>query len=200
MPTGYTADVGEGKVTDFSTFALTCARAFGALILMRDDPLDAPIPDEFKPSEHYAERVAEARKDLAALELLSDVEIRECADRDYAKAMKSWRDCCDEKNVTRARYKAMLVQVRDWTPPTPDHEGLRDFMLTQLTESIQWDCTIYDEPKRQTADEWLASRRQCLERDVAYYAQSEAEEIERAAQRTKWVRALRESLTERTTR
>lgn len=30
MPTGYTFEVCEGKMTDFSAFALQCARAFGA--------------------------------------------------------------------------------------------------------------------------------------------------------------------------
>lgn len=37
MPTGYTASVQEGKVTEFRDFAMECARAFGALVMMRDE-------------------------------------------------------------------------------------------------------------------------------------------------------------------
>lgn len=48
MPTGYTADVQSGKVTDFAEYAMNCARAFGALVLMRDDPSDADIPERFE--------------------------------------------------------------------------------------------------------------------------------------------------------
>ena len=46
MPTGYTADIQDGKITTLREYALSCARAFGALIMMRDDPHDAPIADD----------------------------------------------------------------------------------------------------------------------------------------------------------
>jgi len=60
MPTGYTYPVVEGKITEFSDFALSCARAFGALITMRDDPHDTPIPETFEPSDYNAKKLAEA--------------------------------------------------------------------------------------------------------------------------------------------
>jgi len=37
MPTGYTADLNDGKQVTFQEFTMKCARAFGALIEMRDD-------------------------------------------------------------------------------------------------------------------------------------------------------------------
>lgn len=52
MPTGYTAGVKDGTVTDFKAFVMQCARAFGALIDMRDDPSDVPIPKSFAPSSY----------------------------------------------------------------------------------------------------------------------------------------------------
>ena len=45
MPTGYTAGILEGET--FEQYALQCAKAFGALVMMRDEPSDAPIPDQF---------------------------------------------------------------------------------------------------------------------------------------------------------
>lgn len=61
MPTGYTSYIGQG--CDFKTFAMKCARAFGACIDMRDSSLDAQIPDSFEPSRyHLKEKRAAERK------------------------------------------------------------------------------------------------------------------------------------------
>ncbi len=59
MPTGYTAAVQNGTVTRFADFAMNCARAFGALVELRDE-MDAPIPDTFKPSTHHSESLKKA--------------------------------------------------------------------------------------------------------------------------------------------
>jgi hypothetical protein len=66
MPTGYTAKLVESGQT-FEEFVLTCARAFGALIELRDEPLDAPIPETLEPHSYYAEAVVEAKKRLTNL-------------------------------------------------------------------------------------------------------------------------------------
>lgn len=65
MPTGYTAPIYEGKQITFPEFAMQCARAFGALIDMRDDPMDSPIPDAFVPDTYHARELVKAREQLA---------------------------------------------------------------------------------------------------------------------------------------
>ena len=69
MPTGYTAAIKDG--ISFNEYALSCARAFGALIMMRDEPADAPIPDEFKPSDYHFKKIEEAKAELARLRAMS---------------------------------------------------------------------------------------------------------------------------------
>ena len=59
MPTGYTAKIADGQT--FEEFILSCARAFGALVEMRDEPADAPIPEEFKPSAYHTTQIGVAR-------------------------------------------------------------------------------------------------------------------------------------------
>lgn len=44
MPTGYTAPVVDGEVTELKEFVWRCARAFGALVYLRDDPLTNERP------------------------------------------------------------------------------------------------------------------------------------------------------------
>jgi hypothetical protein len=65
--TGYVHHMVEKNQT-FPQFAMSCARAFGALIEMRDEGMDAKIPDEIKPEPYHKKAAAEARKELAAFE------------------------------------------------------------------------------------------------------------------------------------
>lgn len=202
MPTGYTAPVQSGEITEFKDFALQCARAFGALIMMRDDPSDAPIPKRFEPSTYNADRLAEATAELARI---SDqpVSFWEAeASRTYAEALARWEERRQEKREQRTRYEAMLAKVEAWTPPTPDHEELKKFMGQQLAESIRFDCGSTDEdeakydPKpelRQWAD-YRAERLAELTRQVSYHTEENRKEIERTEGRNRWVEALRAAL------
>jgi hypothetical protein len=39
MPTGYTAPVQSGEIVELEDFILLCARAFGACVMQRDEPM-----------------------------------------------------------------------------------------------------------------------------------------------------------------
>ena len=79
MPTGYTAGVQDGTVTDFSEFALQCARNFGALVTMRDDPWSTPIPERFEASEYARTAVVEAQQKLDEFHKLTVKGSRRCS-------------------------------------------------------------------------------------------------------------------------
>lgn len=197
MPTSYTADVQSGQITEFKDFALGCARAFGALITMRDDPADAAVPDEFVPDQYYADRLREATAELAALNELTSDEIAAKAEQSNAERLAWHREYIAGKQEERARYEAMLEKVRQWVPPSSDHEELKKFMIQQLDTSIDFDCsTRYapNEPKPQTPTEWLNQSRDDLTRRIQSAEKSSDEEIERCAKRTAWVRLLKASL------
>lgn len=197
MPTGYTADVQDGKITEFRDFLMQCARAFGACISLRDEPLDASIPDEFKPSPHHAERLTEAKADLARLEAMTDRDIARAADAEFEAAHERWRKRRAERQTHRERYEAMLAKAQAWAPPTADHQGIKDFMVKQLTESIDFDCNggSYDtEPIRRTEAQWKADATNRERESIAYHEKEYAAEVERARSRTEWVRALRNSV------
>jgi len=73
MPTGYTAKLMESGQT-FQDFVMQCARAFGACVMMRDDPMDAPIPERFEPSDYNVKRLAEAKAELVKLQAMTNDE------------------------------------------------------------------------------------------------------------------------------
>jgi hypothetical protein len=194
MPTGYTHPVVDGKVTEFPEFAMSCARAFGALITMREEPMDAEIPDKFEPSSYSAKKLAEAKARLKKVHSLSPAQAQQGADESYAIRLKAHVDYRAQMRLENDRLDAMLKQVRSWRPPTSEHKGLKEFMIEQLTTSkhdMKWGS---EEPVKQSAQDWLAAEIANAEREVAYHTKADEEEKERAAGRTEWVRQLRASL------
>lgn len=112
MPTGYTEAVQSGEVTEFRDFALRCARAMGALIMMRDDPMDAPIPDEFKPSDWNRKQLDKARFRLADVQCWSDSAAELAASKAYADALKHYTESLS-KAGTGAEFKAKEIAAAE---------------------------------------------------------------------------------------
>lgn len=193
MPTGYTAEVVDGKITDFPAFVMICARAFGALISMRDEPMDAPIPDEIKPSNYYVRKVEDRSRELGAVQKMTDAEARTAAEADHAKALKSRSDYLARQDAEAARINAMLAQVRAWTPPTPDHTEMKKFMIEQLTISLPGSY-VPAMPELLDGPTWRQRKIDELAVEIARSKDERDKENERAAKRTKWVKDLRASL------
>jgi hypothetical protein len=97
----------------------------------------------------------------------------------------------------KAKYEAMLEQVEAWTPPTPEHVGVKKFMIDQLKISISFDCGIGRD--RNTVMQldgaaWLAKKIAACEACVARHELEHAKELERTESCNKWLSDLRESL------
>lgn len=198
MPTGYTSKLYNGEDQTFTEFAWDCARAFGALILMRDDPADAPIPERFEPSDHHVTKLAEAEQALAEFEAMTD---NEHLDLFLAEGAENVRQRIEAKRKSRdlaERYQAMLWKVETWEPPTPEHRQFREFMIEQLKSSIDFDCNVgtdvYPPRLPDRIEDWYTAKIEKLRWSVDYHRRSLAEEIERTEERNRWVGALRESL------
>lgn len=197
MPTGYTAGLYEGEQT-FEEFVWRVARGFGALVSMRDAPEDAEIPEEFEPRTEYHDRaLAEAKITLAKLDALTPDQADAEAEAEY-KAQVAKRELETEKQAgIRERYEGMLAEVEAWEPPTADHIALKETMIQQLRQSIDFDCGGMDHwPAIEPLDgqSWVEQQRERAERDLTYHAAEREKEIQRARSRTAWVQALRESL------
>ncbi len=196
MPTGYTAGVQDGTITEFGAFAMQCARAFGALIEMRDDPMDAPVPQEFKPSDYHVKAKAEAEARLIQLVAMDEGEAHDRAKAEFDAAVVDLNEYRAKAAEQGQRYLKMLNKATAWTAPTKDHDGLRDFMINQLNESIRHDCdTSYRAyPTQLTGKEWLANSIESARKSIGYHTEQLIEEEKRARTRTEWVKSLRLSL------
>jgi hypothetical protein len=197
MPTGYTAAVADGKVTDFRTFALRCARGFGAAVMQRDNPMDE-LPKHREESGFYARTLREAEADAARLAAMSLDEAQVAMAAEIAEEEARIVEARGTTSETNSRYEAMLAQVLQWEPPSPDHIEFRDFMVTQLRLSIGTFTERYwrEEDRPAAVGDWLAARRVKAAGRIEQYQKEVAEERERCRNANAWIDALYASLGE----
>lgn len=195
MPTGYTYNIKDG--ISFSDFVMNCAKNFGACITMRDMPADTPIPDEFEVTTCYEINLKKAELKLAKLKNMTNDEIQKAYADDYAKRIRRYQENKDEKESFERALKNMLKKVELWNPPTEDHVGLREFMKKQILETIDFDCNkdYLEFPKECSATTWHEENIEMVLSDIEYYKKAYDEEVNRVAERNKWIKNLRESLT-----
>lgn len=196
MPTGYTADIKDG--ISFSTFALNCARAFGATITLRDESGGGEkIPDQFEPSDYHSKALEKAEADLLALGEMTPEACQEQCYGDFAADEAFRLDHLQKNKAQIDSYRSMLEQVKAWTPPSADHVGMKDFMIEQIESSIKFDdsSAYYGVPtERLTGPEWLERKKEKALKDIEYHKTKHAEEVQRTGQRNAWIKALRDSL------
>ena len=194
MPTGYTLDLYDGKDITFEEFVLKCARAFGALIDMRDEPMDAPIPERFEPSDYHLKELEKAKKRLEDVKEWNKEKAEQEAERAYQEALKKREEFVKKNNLIRKRYEDMLSKVQKWKPPTIEHVNLKQFMIQQLVESIEYDCFIPEMPQRLSGEEYKEQQIKKALSDIDYHEREYAEEVNRVYERNRWLLSLRESL------
>jgi hypothetical protein len=196
MPTGYTAELME-KGQDFDAFVMRCARAFGALITMRDESLEAPIPDEFQASTYASDALARAVGQRQRLEAMSNEERIRFGARERKNLLRSLKDAMAQHEAENVRLDDMAAKVKAWQPPSADHKELKAFMLEQIKTS-RHDLTYYvramEEAEAKAPVTFYADAAIRAEKDIAYYTEELKKDQKRAAERTLWVKQLRDSL------
>jgi hypothetical protein len=194
MPTGYTSILEEPGGCTFETYLLRCARAFGACVMQRDDDMDDP-PKFREPSDYHLkeiERGMARRRELASMTpeqachmWRADVERIEKANAEY---------CAEWARLNRV-YAEMREKVEAWTPPTPDHEVLKKFMLQQIHVSREFCDEPYHAQAPLSADDWLRQQMDAI--DLSYHVKKYAEEVDQCSKANAWTKALYESLPSR---
>lgn len=201
MPTGYTAPVKDGEITELADFALSCARGFMPLVLLRDSDQSLEATRRYIASDSYLEKpdyyereIESATARLAELEAMSDDDALRAAAAASDEVVARNRELEERRVEELARYQDMIAQVEAWEPPTDEHRNFKDFMLKQLRESVDFDCRPFAMPVPPVSlgwrDDQIVGQRRRIER--AREALREADE--RNVARRQWVEALLGSL------
>lgn len=198
MPTGYTAAVADGEISELEPFVWQLARGMGALVTMRDEPWDAPIPESFEPStKYYDEALATARSERDRLYGMSGKDAQAAADAEYAEWNRQRDAASEDHRARRNRYNAMLAQVVQWQGAP---EGIKEFALEQLTTGRDFDCRepfqFYRDPPLRDGSEWRRAKLEKCARDIANLEAERAKEVARTEGRNAWLTQLRKSLAE----
>jgi hypothetical protein len=199
MATGYTQKILDGATP--REFALECARAFGALIEMRDDPMGLPIPAELEDqdSERYKSIIEKAQKRIKHVKKMSLARAAKHAQNDYDNAKNYHTAGIQEKAENCFKLAKVMAEVASYTPPTPDHENYKEFMLTQVAETVDWDGNPEHHTKELaklrvlSPQEWKAKQIERAQWDVDYYTKQLNEHQERHAGRNQWLQDLHRS-------
>lgn len=140
MPSNFTYKLYEGEPQTFAEFALHTARAFGPGARMRDEP-DGPISVEGVQSglSYDKERILESGKRIGELLTMSDEQLEEAVTKQYQSELKGHLRSNQLERRRRAAYSGMMEQLEEWTPPTPGHEPLKDYMRDQLEQTFRND-------------------------------------------------------------
>lgn len=192
MPTGYTTDIYNGVDVSFKTFALTCARAFGACMHQRDDKPDV-LPQLVKPDiSYHLEQLKRAKN------------IKKPTKKEYEQYKKEKIEMYKlniEKNTSMVqRYEKMLEQVKKWEPPTSEHVGLKNFMIQQLESSISFDGSFdyyrdkVNESEQLTYNQYVIEVMDNKKRSIKYHKDGIEKEKQRAKQANDWIKKLYKSL------
>lgn len=198
MPTGYTSKICDGEQS-FSEFVLGCARAFGACIEQRDDPMD-DLPKIPKKSSYHDTELELAKKELKKLKSLSKAERDKLGNKKRNAQIKDYKGYIKERKEIHARVSAMLEKVNDWTPPTKEHEGLKKFMLEQLAGTLDHDgdYAFYEKElakeEKKTSADYYDEMLESAKWSVEYHREKSKEEVTRTNGRGKWITDLIKSL------
>lgn len=195
MPTGYTAGIADGKIKNRSDYLMSCARAFGALIHMREDSLDCKIKKAV-PSDYYKRQLSLTQNKLDELINADDNGIQSMIDKTYNRELKSNKEYYQKGKIENDRYVKMLSEVKEWLPPTEEHVGLKEFAIEQIITSMSDYYKKYKDkiPNKLTIKEYRRNNTELLLEDIEYWSKHNSEEIDRCNKRNEWVNQLKESL------
>ena len=196
MPTNFTYDLYAGNEMTFPEYAMRCARASGMLAGMRDDPIDAVIPDEFEANSYYIEQLEKAEANVARIKQWDDTEANRQAKLFYDSKTDLYQGWLNEAAEIRKRYETMLAKVKAWTPPTPEHQEIKEIAIQQLEQSIDSDCQTdhLTAPELSTGAVFKEEALRAARQEVSRYTEWYEEDKKRVKELTEWVKALRQSL------
>ncbi len=199
MPTEYTSDIYHGKDVSFKDFVLTCARSRRVLSHMRDEPLDIPIRKCDTSNSYHLKKIKELN---AAIEnFTNNPPTREMLEKEYREKVNSLleEDRIHNEQIKKRkdRYKKILIDVKNWNPPTSEFHGLKQFMIEKLTTSINSDCYEWDSLKYfPSINDWVNNRlsNNDLIKQLEFHLNEYDKECKSAEKTNEWIDTLIASL------
>jgi hypothetical protein len=172
------------KNQTFEQFILSCA---GSIDYMQHEP-----------SDHHQRALAEAQAKVERLAAMDMPDRFEYGHEVREREIKDLKQLIAVRAAEISRCQEMLQRAQAWAPPTEDHEGLKRFMVEQLTRAIGEGNKYYEillaRHEQQKPMAWFEHEIAGARSEVEYHAEQNAQERERTDERSRWIAQLRSSL------
>lgn len=203
MPTGYTAGIISGEIKTFQDFAKQCMRAFGVTIHMRDESMDKEYKPRI-PSDYHTKKLEELKKQLEIANTYSDENLIELKKSELEKELEYHNKRITEIRESKLKLETFLESSVKYNVPTPEHEGIKNFMIDQIQETIDFDCsTKYHDEKVFEISTQLSNLNanvirfemiKNIQKDIDYHVKEQNIEIKRCAESNQWAEVFLSSL------
>lgn len=203
MPTGYTSILVDNEDATFEDYAKRCMRAFGATIHMRDKSLNI----EWEPAEasnYHLRMVEKNKKKLEEIRYKSADEVAQMRENGLKESINYYNKYIKKRLEVLSRLNRIKKEAEEWTPPTAEHEKFKRFMISQINDTIDFDCDVdylekgiieYETQLNELDGE--EEKRKLIENyknEIQYHQKEYEKEIERVNSKNKWVRDVLNSL------
>lgn len=188
MPTGYTAEILDGKVTTATEFAAKCARAF--MVNMRDEPWDSSLVMPKRYDSYYAEELPARLAELAEWDNSTEEE-KYARWSEYAvKQSEAAEEAKQRAEENYQKLQAVLVEVRRIKVPE-SHFEFRNFMIDQINQTIDFDGT-FNEKYYQVQDyvSWVEEHRGHVLRSIRIASEGLEKSEQNYQKGREWVSTL----------
>ena len=199
MPTGYTAGIIDGTTVTFPYFAKQCMRAFGATIHMRDENMDKEYEPK-TPSDYHVKALVKAKEMLKQAETFTDAELIEMRTKELEESILYHTERIAKTKIANAKLEEFLTKAIEFKAPTPEHEGLKKFMVEQLQSTIDFDgktdyhdrslAEVEMELKNIDANQIRFSLIEKANKDISYHLKEHKAELKRCSESNAWVESL----------
>ena len=197
MPTGLTALIADGD-TSAKNFILRCARGFGALSFMRDEPLSAPIPETIPEETYYKECYERECKRLEELKAMTSEDIHRETQKWYEDVKTRFEKTIEHDLAENAKYDAMIKKVEAWDCSiNPDLQPLKNYALDQLRISKtdpEWAKHHLEEIVPLSDEAWYRYEMESCLRDISHFKEKIEKDKQWRADCNRWLSDLRKSL------
>lgn len=183
--------------TEIAELIWSHARDMGALVSMRDISVGAPIQLNPPPPDlsWYEEQIENSKRSLAEAEAMSEEEHQKLADEEFWEGTRWYNRNVEDTRKERQKYESRLRLIQNWTPPTPDHQGLKDRIIKSLERRAKSYNT--DHIYKPTLQSGKARKDEVIEyhkRSIERVKESAASAMRLWERRRDWLHALNRSV------
>ena len=203
MASAYTELIKNETITSGAEFLKICCREFGVCANMRDQPLTSSIPKHFEADEFYKKEYDKAVKEWAKWQKISLDEARKIMVQQHENDLKLKKKILVDWQLENQKFQKILHEVEFWITPTPQHEALKKFALSQLNYAMHPQKAIDNlkadiDTVLNTSDEvvkaYIEEQKQWAEMKVDRTYKQWGESMKDAADKNVWMKQFLESL------